>query len=43
MVERDGVLKCKGKLSNADLEIEAREPMTLPKEHYNLNNYYRLS
>jgi hypothetical protein len=33
-VERDGVLKCKGRLSNADLEIEAREPMILPSEHY---------
>jgi 2C-methyl-D-erythritol 2,4-cyclodiphosphate synthase len=28
------VLKCKGRLSNADLEIEAREPMILPREHY---------
>ena len=34
IVERDGVLKCKGRLSNADLEIEAREPMILPREHY---------
>ena len=33
IVERDGVLRCKGRLSNADLEIEARELMILPKEH----------
>ena len=34
IVERDGVLKCKGRFSNAELEIEAREPMILPREHY---------
>ena len=34
IVERNGVLRCKGRLSDADLEIEAREPMILPKEHY---------
>ena len=32
IVERDGVLKCR--VGDADLEIEAREPMILPKEHY---------
>ena len=32
IVERDGVLRCKGRLSNADLEIEARELMILPIE-----------
>ena len=34
IVERDGLLRCKGRLSDADLEIEAREPIILPKKHY---------
>ena len=34
LVDRDGILKCKGRLSNSDLEEAAREPIILPKEHW---------
>ena len=34
LVERDGVLRCKGRLCIADLEKEARQPIILPKEHW---------
>ena len=34
LVDRDGILKCKGRLSNSDLEEGAREPIILPKEHW---------
>ena len=34
LVDRDGILKCKGRFSNSDLEEAAREPIILPKEHW---------
>ena len=34
LVERDGILRCKGRLENADLSVEAREPVILPKDHW---------
>lgn len=33
IVEEDGVLRCKGRLKNSDLEIEGRKPKILPKDH----------
>jgi hypothetical protein len=34
LVDRDGILKCKGRLSNSDLQEAAREPIILPKERW---------
>ena len=34
LVERDGMLRSKGRLCNADLEKEVRQPIILPKEHW---------
>jgi len=31
--ERDGVLKCTGRLANLDLEINAQKPIILPRDH----------
>ncbi|XP_046859043.1 uncharacterized protein LOC124452527 [Xenia sp. Carnegie-2017] len=34
IVERNGLIKCKGRLGNSELELEAREPILLPKDHH---------
>ena len=34
LVDRDGIQKCNGRLSNSDLEEASREPIILPKEHW---------
>lgn len=31
LVENDGIIRCVGRLSNSDLEFEARQPILLPK------------
>ena len=33
LVEQQGVLRCTGRLKNSDLEVEAQQPIILPKEH----------
>eukprot|EP00794_Sanderia_malayensis_P018426 gene18426-biopygen12365 len=33
VIESEGVLVCKGRLENSDLEIDSRYPIILPKEH----------
>jgi hypothetical protein len=33
IVEQNSILRCKGRLGNADLDFEAREPIILPKDH----------
>ncbi|XP_028404090.1 uncharacterized protein LOC114526763 [Dendronephthya gigantea] len=33
LIERDGILYCTGRLGKSDLDIEAREPIVLPKGH----------
>ena len=34
IVERDGIVRCKGRLGHSDLELEVREPILLPKDHH---------
>lgn len=34
LVEKDGVLRCKGMPGNADLGLEAKDPVILPTEHW---------
>ena len=34
IVEKEGILRCTGRLGNADLQQEAREPIVLPKDHW---------
>ena len=33
LVEEEGILRCKGRLKNSDLELSARYPIILPKDH----------
>ena len=33
LVESEGILRCVGRLSNSDLESEARKPVLLPNDH----------
>ena len=33
LVEENNLIKCRGRLENAELEIESREPLVLPRDH----------
>ena len=33
IVEEEGLLRCKGRLKNSDLDLEGRQPMILPRDH----------
>ena len=33
LMEEEGILRCKGRLKNSDLELSARYPIILPKDH----------
>ena len=33
IVEEEGLLQCKGRLKNSDLDLEGREPQILPRDH----------
>ena len=33
-IDKDGLYRCQGRLSNADLTISAKHPILLPKKHY---------